>query len=44
MMGPTFDDVLPAFFQASMDNLLAASEKGGVGHFVIPSIPGLARG
>ena len=37
---PTFDDASPAFFRTSMDNLLAASEKGGVGHFVILSIVG----
>jgi uncharacterized protein YbjT (DUF2867 family) len=38
---PTFDDASLAFFQTSMDNLLAASEKGGVGHFVILSIVGV---
>lgn len=37
---PTFDDASPAFFQTSMDNLLAAARKGGVGHFVILSIVG----
>ena len=37
---PTFDNASIAFFQTSMDNLLAASEKGGVGHFVILSIVG----
>ncbi|TWF91810.1 uncharacterized protein YbjT (DUF2867 family) [Streptomyces brevispora] len=37
---PTFDEASPAFFQTSMDNLLAASRKGGVGHFVILSIVG----
>ncbi|MFA3841402.1 SDR family oxidoreductase [Streptomyces aureus] len=37
---PTFDDASPAFFQTSMDNLLAAAEKGGVGHVVILSIVG----
>jgi uncharacterized protein YbjT (DUF2867 family) len=37
---PTFDEASLAFFQTSMDNLLAASEKGGVGHFVILSIVG----
>ncbi|CAH0158670.1 hypothetical protein SRABI83_00893 [Arthrobacter sp. Bi83] len=37
---PTFDETSPAFFQASMDNLLAAAQKGGVGHFVILSIVG----
>lgn len=38
---PTFDDASPAFFRTSMDNLLAASAKGGVGHFVILSIVGV---
>ncbi|MFI6494897.1 SDR family oxidoreductase [Streptomyces sp. NPDC050564] len=38
---PTFDDTSPAFFRSSMDNLLAASRKGGVGHFVILSIVGV---
>ncbi|MFI6339056.1 SDR family oxidoreductase [Streptomyces sp. NPDC050535] len=38
---PTFDAASIAFFQTSMDNLLAASEKGGVGHFVILSIVGV---
>ena len=38
---PTFDDASIAFFQASMDNLLAASEKAGVSHFVILSIVGV---
>jgi uncharacterized protein YbjT (DUF2867 family) len=38
---PTFDDKSIGFFQTSMDNLLAASEKGGVGHFVILSIVGV---
>jgi uncharacterized protein YbjT (DUF2867 family) len=38
---PTFDDASLAFFQTSMDNLLAASEKAGVGHFVILSIVGV---
>jgi uncharacterized protein YbjT (DUF2867 family) len=38
---PTFDDASPAFFQTSMDNLLAASAKAGVGHFVILSIVGV---
>ncbi|MGY5138543.1 SDR family oxidoreductase, partial [Streptomyces nigrescens] len=37
---PTFDDASPAFFQTSMDNLVAAGHKGGVGHFVILSIVG----
>ncbi len=34
---PTFDEAAPAFFQTSMDNLLAAA---GVGHAVILSIVG----
>ncbi|GAA3484976.1 NAD(P)H-binding protein [Streptomyces yanii] len=38
---PTFDDASPAFFRTSMDNLLAASEKGRAGHFVILSIVGV---
>ncbi|MBL1117763.1 NAD(P)H-binding protein [Streptomyces sp. 110] len=38
---PTFDEASPAFFKASMDNLLAAAQKGGVGHFVILSIVGV---
>ncbi|WP_063770576.1 SDR family oxidoreductase, partial [Streptacidiphilus carbonis] len=38
---PTFDEASPAFFRTSMDNLLAASRKGGVGHFVILSIVGV---
>jgi uncharacterized protein YbjT (DUF2867 family) len=37
---PTFDEASPAFFQTSMDNLLAAAQKGGVEHFVILSIVG----
>ncbi|WP_431963714.1 SDR family oxidoreductase [Actinacidiphila sp. bgisy160] len=37
---PTFDEASPAFFRTSMDNLVAASEKGGVGHMVILSIVG----
>ncbi|MFG3525135.1 SDR family oxidoreductase [Streptomyces sp. NPDC047917] len=40
---PTFDEASPAFFQASMDNLLAAAGKGGAGHFVILSIVGTDR-
>jgi uncharacterized protein YbjT (DUF2867 family) len=40
---PTFDEASPAFFQASMDNLLAAARKGGVGHVVILSIVGVDR-
>ncbi|MFE4969127.1 SDR family oxidoreductase [Streptomyces sp. NPDC056660] len=38
---PTFDEASPAFFQTSMDNLLAAARRGGVGHFVILSIVGV---
>ncbi|MFC5673173.1 SDR family oxidoreductase [Streptomyces incanus] len=37
---PTFDEASLAFFQTSMDNLLAAAHRGGVGHFVILSIVG----
>jgi uncharacterized protein YbjT (DUF2867 family) len=37
---PTFDDASPAFFQATMDNLLAAAKAAGVGHAVILSIVG----
>ncbi|MFI6565185.1 SDR family oxidoreductase [Streptomyces sp. NPDC050534] len=37
---PTFDEASPAFFQTSMDNLLAAAHKAGAGHFVILSIVG----
>ncbi|GAA2724551.1 MULTISPECIES: NAD(P)H-binding protein [Streptomyces] len=40
---PTFDDASLSFFQTSMDNLLAASKKGGVRHFVILSIVGADR-
>ncbi|MFE0633433.1 SDR family oxidoreductase [Streptomyces sp. NPDC058864] len=38
---PTFDEASPAFFQTSMDNLVAACEKGDVGHMVILSIVGV---
>jgi uncharacterized protein YbjT (DUF2867 family) len=38
---PTFDDASPAFFQTSMDNLLAAVKREGVGHAVILSIVGV---
>ena len=38
---PTFDDASLAFFQTSMGNLLAVSEKSGAGHFVILSIVGV---
>ncbi|XKK61572.1 NAD(P)H-binding protein [Streptomyces sp. ARC32] len=40
---PTFDDASPAFFQASMDNLLAAARQAGAEHFVILSIVGVDR-
>ncbi|OQR62885.1 LysR family transcriptional regulator [Streptomyces maremycinicus] len=40
---PTFDEASLAFFRTSMDNLLAASEKAGAGHFVILSIVGVDR-
>lgn len=40
---PTFDDTSPAFFQTSMDNLLAACRKAGVGHVVILSIVGIEQ-
>jgi uncharacterized protein YbjT (DUF2867 family) len=38
---PTFDEASLAFFRTSMDNLLAAAQRGGVGHFVILSIVGV---
>ncbi|MFH9085689.1 MULTISPECIES: SDR family oxidoreductase [unclassified Streptomyces] len=38
---PTFDAASLAFFQTSMDNLLASARKGGVGHIVILSIVGV---
>ncbi|MFE3326588.1 SDR family oxidoreductase [Streptomyces sp. NPDC059176] len=37
---PTFDEASPAFFRTSMENLLTAAQKGGIGHFVILSIVG----
>ncbi|MFJ7912915.1 SDR family oxidoreductase [Kitasatospora sp. NPDC096204] len=40
---PTFDEASPAFFRTSMDNLLAAARRGGVGHVVILSIVGVDR-
>ncbi|MGW5149872.1 SDR family oxidoreductase [Rhodococcus koreensis] len=40
---PTFDDASRAFFRTSMDNLLAAAHRGGVGHMVILSIVGADR-
>ncbi|CAM03812.1 uncharacterized protein YbjT (DUF2867 family) [Saccharopolyspora erythraea NRRL 2338] len=38
---PTFDEASLAFFRTSMENLLAASEKVGVRHFVVLSIVGV---
>ena len=38
---PTFDDASPAFFQTTMDNLLTAAERAGVGHAVVLSIVGV---
>ncbi|RLP86205.1 LysR family transcriptional regulator [Micromonospora sp. BL4] len=38
---PTFDEASPAFFQTTMDNLLAAAEQAGVGHAVVLSIVGV---
>jgi uncharacterized protein YbjT (DUF2867 family) len=38
---PTFDEASPAFFQTSMDNMLAAANDAGVGHAVILSIVGV---
>ncbi|MEV6296158.1 SDR family oxidoreductase [Streptomyces sp. NPDC051896] len=40
---PTFDEASLAFFQTSMDNLLAAAHKSGVGHYVILSIVGVEQ-
>lgn len=40
---PTFDDASPAFFQKTMDNLLAAASAAGVGHAVVLSIVGADR-
>ncbi|WP_410809258.1 SDR family oxidoreductase [Micromonospora sp. 067-2] len=37
---PTFDDASPAFFRTTMDNLLAAAQREGVGHAVVLSIVG----
>ncbi|WP_433731425.1 SDR family oxidoreductase [Actinoplanes sp. CA-051413] len=39
----TFDDASPAFFRTTMDNLLAAARRAGVGHAVILSIVGAER-
>lgn len=38
---PTFDEASPAFFQTTMDNLLAAAARASVGHAVILSIVGV---
>ncbi|MEV3931369.1 MULTISPECIES: SDR family oxidoreductase [unclassified Streptomyces] len=38
---PTFDEASPAFFRQSMENLLRAGQKAGVGHFVVLSIVGV---
>lgn len=38
---PTFDDASPAFFRTTMENLLAAAAKAGVGHAVVLSIVGV---
>jgi uncharacterized protein YbjT (DUF2867 family) len=40
---PTFDEAATAFFQTSMDNLLAAAAAAGVGHAVILSIVGVDK-
>lgn len=40
---PTFDDASAAFFRTTMDNLLAAAAREGVGHAVILSIVGVDR-
>ncbi|MCD0442422.1 SDR family oxidoreductase [Glycomyces sp. A-F 0318] len=40
---PTFDEASPAFFQTSMDNMLAAAAAAGTGHAVILSIVGVDR-
>jgi uncharacterized protein YbjT (DUF2867 family) len=40
---PTFDDASPAFFRTTMDNLLAAADRAGVGHAVILSIVGAEK-
>jgi uncharacterized protein YbjT (DUF2867 family) len=40
---PTFDEASPAFFQTTMDNLLAAAKDAGVGHAVILSIVGVEQ-
>jgi uncharacterized protein YbjT (DUF2867 family) len=38
---PTFDEASPAFFRATMENMLAAAGAAGVGHAVILSIVGV---
>lgn len=38
---PTFDDASVDFFRTSMDNVITASAKAGVGHLVILSIVGV---
>ncbi|MFI2645488.1 SDR family oxidoreductase [Streptomyces sp. NPDC018610] len=38
---PTFDDASQAFFRNSMDNLVSAADRAGVGHVVILSIVGV---
>ncbi|KPI28850.1 hypothetical protein OK074_6832 [Actinobacteria bacterium OK074] len=38
---PTFDDASADFFRTTMDNLLAAAHRAGVGHAVILSIVGV---
>jgi uncharacterized protein YbjT (DUF2867 family) len=40
---PTFDDASLAFFQTTMDNLLAAAKSADVGHAVVLSIVGVDR-
>ena len=40
---PTFDEASIAFFQTTMDNLLAAAKAAGVGHAVILSIVGVEK-
>jgi uncharacterized protein YbjT (DUF2867 family) len=37
---PTFDEASPKFFRTTMDNLLTAAHKAGVGHAVVLSIVG----
>lgn len=40
---PTFDEASAGFFQTTMDNLMAAAQRAGVGHAVILSIVGVDR-